>query len=226
MANIKIIGMDKLIRTMKKAEANLPIVRMQTLNNMADHAWGLTQGPSGTIDRSFDLRNGYTQGSVFRKKANRSPKSVSMVGSVQDYMRVQELGQSNYDVGHVATDDARISKNHGKRVTRRRKLSKQNFGDAGPTVRGNRAAYIRIKQAQRKGEKGPFRMIITGKHGTQEGLYLLAGRGGKDLRMIHNVSKEKVDIKQKPWLMPAALGGQERGLKFFIRNFQRFLKNG
>ena len=225
-ATIKVTGLKKLARTMKKVEANMPEIRAQTLNNMAFNTFTLTRMDGGTIDRNFDLRNKFTQGSVRFAKAAKRPGSVSIVGSVQEYLAVQEFGEDKHDVGHIPTDDARMQKNRGKRVSGKQKLSNKNFNEAGPLVIGNRAAFIKIRQRQRANSKRPMRLRINGKHGTQEGLYRLVGRGGTTLRMIHNVSKEKVKIKKKPWLRPAAIISAEKGLKFFVRNFNRKLRKG
>lgn len=225
-ANIRVTGLKKLKRTMKKIEANMPDIRAQTLNNMAFNTFTLTRAAGGTIDRNFDLRNRFTQGSVRFTKAAKRPGSVSIVGSVQEYMAVQEFGEDSHEVGHIPTDDARITKNVKKRVSAKQKLSRGNFGDTGPLIIGNRQAFVKIRQLQRSGGKGPMKMRIRGKHGTQEGVYRLAGRGGSTLRMIHNISKDKVKIKKRPWLRPAAIISVDKGLKFFVRNFNRRLRKG
>lgn len=225
MGTIKVSGLSQMKRSMKRIEQKNSTIRMRTLNNMAFTAWSLTQGPGGTIDRAFELRNKFTERSVRFKKANTNLGSFSMTYSVQEYMAVQEFGQNVYNVGHIPTTDARVSKDQKKVISRPKKLSRGNFGRAGSKVRGNRAAYIKVKQAQRAGDKGPFRMEIRGKHGTQEGLYIL-DRSNSDnpLRMIHNVSKDKVKIKRKPWLRPPALVAAKMGLSFFVQNYQRELK--
>lgn len=201
----------------------MPKIRADTLNNMA--FFGFTHARTVTVPSAMDfLRNNFTTGSVRFRKASRRPGSVAMVGSVQEYMAVQELGRAAWEVGHVPTKDARISKNVGKRVSRAQRLKTSNWG-AGTIVRGNRAAFIRIKQAQRSGDKGPFRMEIDGKHGKQEGLFRLKGTGPNALRMFHNVSITKVKITKRPWLAPIIPPTLAKGRLFAERNFNRFLKS-
>lgn len=230
---IKVTGLNNLTKVLKRAEAQSPLLRARTLNNMAFHSFTeATRRPGGTLDRSFNLRNTHAQKAVRFTKATTRLGSVAIVGAVNygqgailpgDYLAAQEFGQNKLNVGHIPTMDARITKNQAKRVSRTQHLSRRNFGSdkTGPVVRGNRAAFIAVKQWKRKGGKGTRKMIISGKKGTQMGLYRL--KKGK-LRMIQNVSKDKVDIKQKRWLRPAAIMGLERGKRFAARNLNRMLK--
>lgn len=236
---IKVTGLDKLKRTMKRVEANMPEIKAQTLNNMAWETRALTGGSGGTIARNFHIRNKFTQAAVIVSQASRRPGSVAIVGAVNigrsndgvgpgDYLAVQEFGDSSHVVGHIPTDDARIAKSPSKRTSARKHLSKANFSDekTGGLVTGNRQAMWLIKKRLRTpgGKKRPLRLKIRGKHGVQEGLYKLDGPRSKPLRMIQNVSKKKVKIKKKPWLLPAALVSSKRGQRFFIRNFNRHLR--
>lgn len=232
MAGIEVKGLKKLKDAMKRVEVNMPKIRAQTLNNMAGHTWALTRLEGGTLDRTFKLRNKFTQGAVRFTKASARPGSVAITGAVNygrsddgigpgDYLAIQEGGERRHRVGHVPTDAARITKNKGKRVASRQKLSNKNFGEAGALIVGNRQAFIAIKQRLRTGNRQPLRMRLKGKHGTQEGLYRMKGQ---DLVMMQNVSKKTVSIDKKPWLRPAAIIATERGFRFFVRNFNRHLR--
>ena len=92
--NIKVTGFAKLKTAMKRVEVTMPEIRKQTLNQMAFRCFTLIRMDGGTLDRAFDLRNKFTQRSVIFTKASTRPGSVSMVGSVQEYLAVQEEGEA------------------------------------------------------------------------------------------------------------------------------------
>lgn len=223
MTRIRVTGLKHTLAQLKRAERNLPIVRAQTLNDMAFA--GMFQIRGVILPKNYILRNHWTRGSIQVRKAGRQLGSIAKLGSTNPYMITQELGDSSYEVGHIATDEARTARSHEKRVAPKRRLSRRNFGGSGTMTKGNREAFIRVKQALRTRDKGTFRMEISGKHGTQEGLYKLKFSDNSDpLKMIHNVSKEKVRIKPKPWLAPVTPYLLGRGRKFFEKNFNRWLR--
>lgn len=221
MANVRLTGFKKLKKAMKRAEASMPSVRAATLNNMAFNAMALAR--SKTIKDVMTTRNKFTAGSVRFIKARKVAGSVSVVGSVQGYMAEQEFGKASKEVSHVPTDDARIQKSRARVPSTRQRMRRKNWGRPG-VILGNRQAMIAIKAAQSEGEKGPFFMQIRGKRGIQRGLYRLRGTGGNSLRMFHNVSINRVNLKARPWLRPAALAQVRVGMRFFIDNFKRQLR--
>ena len=221
--SISVTGLGNLKRAMKDIERSMPNLRAETLNNMAFHSFTLAR--EVTIPDAFEhLRNNWTINSVRFVKAKGQPGSFSATGSIQPYMATQEFGDRANPVGHVPTNDARVTQAKPRVVAGKNRTSKRgNFPRRG-LIKGNRNVFIAIKKAQREGDRGPFEFEINGAKGVQRGLYRFKGRGFDQIRMIHNTSIKKVSLKKRPWLAPTLPPTMKMAPKFFLKNFERRLK--
>lgn len=230
MGRIKLTGDKEIVRFLKKSKIQLARMHTDTVNDMAFDAMRIARLPSGTLDRTFRLRNKYTQRAVRVQKAKPGPKAVAITGAVNfgegkvkagDYLKDQEFGNSRYQIGHLPTDDARTQKNSDKRVAARQKVKQTNFPQKS-TIVGKRQAMIAIKQQKRGRARTPLKIRMSGKRGTQTGLYRINPAG--KLRMIHNISQKRVSLKKRAWLRPAANAATISGRRRLNEKIAKFLR--
>jgi hypothetical protein len=220
MSKIKLKGLNNLNKTYRNIEKNVPTLKRNTLNDMARYSQKLAKL---NFANKFEQRNTFSIRSIWIRKATKSPNSFSAVGSVQQYMADQEFGDANHKISSIPSNEARIQRNPKRVVSRPRRL--RNLGTAKFKARGKRNVFIAIKQAQRAGEKGPFKFEMKDKKGNRAGLYILrGGRRNTRLRLIHDISKPTVNLRSRPWLTPAIPPTIKQGEIFFKRNLNHFIK--
>jgi hypothetical protein len=216
MANVKFTGLESFKNKLKKLEARYPELKRDTLNDLAFISRSTAQK---NISKEFIIRNNFTTGSVRVNKATDAKGSYAEMGSVQDYMRIQELGDTE-KISSIPTNAARVQKLKEKRIIVPLRLSK--LGTLPHIAAGKKNAMIAIKIAAKKsGKIKPMVLNINGR----PGIFRLEGPRKKlKLFKIHDLSRKHVEIKKKPWLTPAVQKTEKFAQRVFVRNANKYFK--
>lgn len=177
----------------------LPFATKATVNRAAFETRTLSQQ---TIRQDMTNRNKFTERSV-RVEQTRTldiKNQEAIVGSIADYMAVQEFGGDKSDPS-IATGYSAGQEGARPRTRLPRKPNKM----ANIQLKGRRTKskgrtrsqqnFVAVKQARKQGQK-----YVYMKGRTFEGLFRVLG--GK-VKMVHDLSRKTVAIPKSPWLLPA-----------------------
>lgn len=161
------------------------------------------------VKREMVIRNKFTIQSIQVEKATDLKRPVSVVGSVEKYMRDQEFGgtksKTHKEGVPLATS---FASGEGKGTKPRKKLSKPSnrllniqLGSKGKGKTRKQRNLFKVKQAAASKSK-----IVFLKTARSKGLYRVTGGKRKPkVEMIFNLSRSSVKIKRNPWLRPSVL---------------------
>lgn len=173
------------------------------------------------IRESMVIRNRWTLGSVrsTRATARRIDDQFAMAGSVQPYMAKQERGgelDATGDHGRRLTTgegsrEGRITTPRKKLARGRQRMARIQFASKVRTagMSKQQATVVQVHAARRKGEKFVW-LELPG--GDRMGVFRVQGSKRKPkIVMIHRVMRERMAVKARPWLEPAAQHARRQG---------------
>ncbi len=219
-AEVDTRSMHKSVRTLERIRAKaLPHATRDTLNQLAFDGRKVWQK---TMGKAFTLRNTFTTRSFAVTKATGTNMRdmQSVLGSLQPYMRDQELGATQGSKGKhgvpIPTPTASgegMSANPRKRLVRRANwLSAIRLGSR-PGSSAKQRNAIAISRAKRDGTKTAFLEL-----GKRKGIVrIMGGKKGK-LRMVWDMSKRSISIPQTPTLEPTMEVMRKRGPRIAERH--------
>lgn len=199
----------KLLESQLKAfkERAMPFATKAAINS---YAFETQKKAKEIIREKMILRNKFTERSIIVQKTNslRIDEQESRVGSTQEYMREQELGDTKQKRGKygvaiptsVSAGQAMGSKPRTKVPRGRFKMSSITLSK---TTRGKRSKkqdnIVRIKQALKRSQKFVFLELNT-----KKGIFEISGTAKKaKIRMVYDISRSSVIIRKREWLSPA-----------------------
>jgi len=218
MSEIRIKGLNKVIKQYQKMEKKFPTLRRNTLNDMARDA---QKNAKKFVGKEFINRNKFTLRSIIFRKATNSPSSSSAVGSLQKYMADQEFGNASLKVGHIPTQKARVTKSRRRVVRGPNKINR--LGGATRRASGIVAVRQQIRNARIRNDKSVMKLNFMGKKGRVKGLFRLEGSKKRTITMIQDLRKSHVTIKKKQWLEPSTRKTLKKGQKIFKKNLKFFV---
>ncbi len=217
--SFKAIGINAVKANLNNLANKFPEVNRKTLNNMVYHSYQMAQA---NVAKTFTNRNTWTKRMLGYQKAGRSFGSYAVVGSREEYMADQELGDASHDVPNIPTILARTSKNPNKLVSRKKRL--RNYSAAKLEVTTVSDLQTMMAIAKRRKEKGEVYKLNYMRNGKRvKGLAEYRHRGPRKLVLIHNLSKKKVKINSKPWLSPVVKPTMDLAPTFFAKNLSAYL---
>lgn len=203
-------------KEIKELEADLktfahrayPFATKNTINVAAFSARSYAQE---NIRESMVTRNKFTERSVRVDRAftlNVS-RQISTVGSIADYMELQELGgtktkpaiPTSYAAGQTEGTSPRTRL--PRRANKLSNIKLRRKRKRGLTRRRQNA--IRVRAAAQSGHKYVFLDLARGK-----GIFkVIGGKRRPRVKMIYDLSRKSVRIPKRPWLRPAMLKSQQ-----------------
>ena len=206
-----------------------PFATRNTLNRLAFDARGSAQR---NIRRNMTTRNKFTIGSVQVEQTRtlNVSRQMSIVGSTQGYMEVQEFGGIERKKGkHGVAIPTTTASGEGRSVAPRKKLPRAanrmqriKLGNKNIKAKNRKQAlFLQVKQAIDSGKKYVF--LDTQR---RQGIYRIKGRGSRaQIDMVHDLTREIVRIPRNPWLAPAVKRTEQRMPSIHIKSLQFQLKH-
>lgn len=195
-----------------------------TLNDQAFEARRVAQ--QQILPRTFTLRNKFIVNSVRIKKSpkRKLARLVALMGSINPALRKQEKG-ATINEPRIPATFSRISKSPEKKVRAAMRVNKLGDLPKPSDMRGNSLHSKNVallRRMSRTKDKRAF--IIRGHRKIRKGIYKLHG-GGKNprLRIIHDLSKKRVRLKRRRWLLPSARPIRKLYFPLFQKNFRRLM---
>lgn len=208
--NIKKLESD--LKNLK--ERAIPFATRKTLNDVAFKAQAIAKAD---IERDMILRNRYTQQSirVERAKTLDIKRQSASIGSTADYLEMQEFGGIEQAKGKGLVIPTSYAAGMSEGAKPRTKLPRKP----------NQMRNIQLERKKRTAKSKKQRMVFTVQDAVESGkriVYMDLGRtkgifrviGGKKgqargwpqgakLKMLHDLSRQSVNIPANPWLKPA-----------------------
>ena len=225
MFNIDDRETKRLERNLKKFKARaLPFATKTTINEAAFTARRIAQ--TG-IRRKLITRNKFTEASirVEQTKTLDIRRQVSTVGSIADYMEVQEFGGTKRKKGKqgvaIATsfaaggaDNAQPRVRLPRKPNKLQNLRLRRISGKGKSKRQKN--FIAVRAAASSGQKFVYLDM-----GRSKGLFKVTGGKRKPrVRMVWDLSRQSVVIPRRPWLAPAV----RKAGAFIPRNYKKALQ--
>lgn len=189
------------------ASRALPFATKNTLNQAAFTAQRTARED---VAKTMTLRNRFTERSiqVEQTRTLNIRQQAAIVGSIADYMEVQEFGGTKSKTGKegVAIPTA-YSAGQGEGAQPRTRLPRKPNKLSNIRLqrsnkgRGSRRQrnLVAIKQAASSGSKYVFLDL-----GRRQGIFkVTGGKRRPKIRMVHDLSRDSVTIPRNPWLGPA-----------------------
>ena len=184
-----------------------PFATKATVNTAAFTAMSISRGH---IDTKMITRNAFTKKSIQVEQTRQLnvSRQEAIVGSIADYMEVQEFGGIKHKNGSegvaIATSYA---SGEGENTQPRRKLPRKP----------NKLANIRLQRRSKRGASRKQKNMMAIKQAAQSGskyVFLDLGRskgifkvtGGKrrpKIKMVYSFREQSVVIPKSPWLAPS-----------------------
>lgn len=157
------------------------------------------------------------------------PRQAAVVGSTADYMEDQEFGGTKTKGGKKGVSIATsYSAGQSDSSRPRRKLPRKP----------NKLENIRLRHRRSKGKNRRQKNLIAVKQAAASGnkyVYLdlkrtkgifrvLGGKRRPRVKMVHNLSKQSVDIPANPWLVPAVIATERKIPKIYKESLEFQLK--
>lgn len=203
------------------AEKAYPFATKKTIN---DAAWETRKGGLKEIKASMTLRNRWTASSVRVENATsmRVSDQQAIVGSIEDYMRRQELGGVVVAKGKGQPIATRFAAGQGRGSGTRTKLPRRANTMAKIAVarRGLRAKNRKQRNAlavRAAGKRGASKFVFLDL-GRRRGLFRVKGKGrAASVDMVWDLSHKTVRTPANPWLLPASEAARSKLPEFYRR---------
>ena len=189
------------------AERALPFATKNTLNQAAFMAQ--REAREG-VRKTMTIRNQFTERSIQVDQARtlNIRQQAAIVGSIADYMEVQEFGGFKARKGKegVAIPTS-YSAGQGEGVQPRTRLPRKPNRMANIRLQGRSKGrgsrkqrnFVAVKQAASSGSKYVFLDL-----GRRKGIFkVTGGKRRPKIKMVHDLSLQSVTIPKSPWLGPA-----------------------
>jgi len=189
------------------ARRSLPFATRNTVNGAAFEARKLAQD---NVREKMVTRNRFTEQSIRVKQSRtlRISRQSAIVGSIADYMEDQEFGGTKVKTGKEGVSIATsYAAGQGLDAQPRTRLPRKPNKMANIKLQRRRkkgsgrkqANLVAIKQAAKSGRKYVFLDL-----GRRQGIFkVIGGKRRPKLRMVHDMTKQSVNIPRNPWLKPA-----------------------
>lgn len=183
-----------------------PFATKSTINGAAFHA---QREARSNVRNEMTTRNAFTVQSIQVDQARTLDvaRQAATVGSTADYMETQEFGGTKTKTGKegVAITTSFAAGQEGQEP--RSKLA----------TKSNKLQNIALRKRQRKGKTRKQRNLIAVKQaarssqkhvfmdlGRRQGIFrVMGGKRSPRVRMVHDMSRQSVNIPRSPWLSPA-----------------------
>ena len=184
-----------------------PFATRKTINDGAFQGQRIARADIG---RTMTTRNTFTKRSiqVEQSRTLRVSNQFALLGSIADYMEVQEFGGVKTKQGKegVAIPTS-YSAGEGENAQPRKRLPR----------RGNKMASIQLQNRRKNGGNRKMQNMIaikqaakTGREfvfldlGRRKGIFkVIGGARRPKIKMVHDLSNDSVRIPRNPWLKPA-----------------------
>ena len=188
------------------AERAYPFATRQTINSAAFKAQGKAKD---NVRNDMVLRNRYTEQSIRVNKAGtlNVARQIATVGSIADYLEMQEFGGTKHSSGsgNVAIATSYSAGQEGQRPRTRlpRRPNKmasiqlQKRRKVGSSKRQQN--FIAVREAAKSGQKFIYLDL-----GRRRGVFKVTGGQRKPkIKMVQDLTRSSVVIPKNPWLAPA-----------------------
>ena len=181
-----------------------------TKNTINQSAFMAMRESKENVRSNMITRNKFTERSiqVEQTRTLNVNRQAATVGSIADYMEVQEFGGTKTKRGKVGVPIATtVASGEGEGAQPRRRLPRRPNMIQSIRLGHNRAKartkgqknFIAIQQAATTGRK--FVFLDLQEH---PGIYrITGGKKNPRIKLIHDMSKQSVSIPRNPWLAPA-----------------------
>lgn len=188
----------------------VPRAQIETLNAMAFDALKIARRE---LPSKMVLRNRWTAGSIGVNTASRR-RLYSVVGSSEEYMRLQEEGGLTRGSGAATIPiPTSVASGEGRNAMPRRRVPRRankmtsivlnRRGRRGSRRTGTKKAraVFAVKQAHARREKHVYLELQESK-----GIFrLYGGRRNPRLEMVQDLSRRVIVVRRNPWLWPVAM---------------------
>ena len=187
-------------------ERAIPFATRNTLNA---GAFAMQKDIKRELKRDFTLRNQHTVRSIQVEKARtlNMGNMEAVVGSTAGYMEDQEFGTTKSKQGKkgVAIPTGYSAGQKGAQPRTGLPTEPNTLKNIQLNKKGRKGSsrkqknVVAIKQAARSGKRFVYLDL-----GTSEGIFkVIGGPRYNRIRMVHDLSRQSVEIPAKPWLKPA-----------------------
>lgn len=211
----------KFEKTLQKvSDRAIPIAIEKTLEDTAFH------GRKKSIDiasEKMTLRNKHTEKTILVDKSHAKVKDINkkkvILGSTEEYMRLQEFGGVKKSTGKVGVPIPTASASGEGNVARPKKrlprpsnlFNQVRINRKGVVANRRQRNVAKVKQAKANGDK--FVYLETSR---SKGIYRVTGTKKRPLvKMIWDLSRRSYQIPKKPWLLPASLEALSKQPEFY-----------
>lgn len=208
---------NKLDRLARKA------IPFAVASTMTGAAFATQRAGRDIVAEKMIQRNSYTRKSIQVDKAR--PGRPAVVGSVADYMAVQEFGGTKADPVIATSYSAGLAEGTKPRTRLPRKPNKMasiqlKRGGSASAMTRRRRAMVKVKEAAENRDK--FVYLDLGK---RKGIFkVLGGKRKPRIRMVHDLSRSSVTIPKTPWLQPATKVGQAEIPRLYVESLMFQMK--
>jgi len=200
----------------------LPFATKSTVNTLA---FNTMKESKELIKNKMVLKNKFTERSirVNPTKTLKVDKQEAIIGSIADYMEVQEFGgiktkdgskgvaiATGYSAGQENQKRTRLPRKHNKieNIQLRRKSSKAKSR--------KQRNFIAIQDAAKSNRKYVYLDL-----GKTKGIFKVVGGKRKPrIKMVYSLSKQVVRIPKSPWLLPSTMKVSQTSNEVYAKALQ------
>lgn len=178
-------------------------------------AFRLRDEAKAKLRDKFTLRNKFTERSIMVKKTRERDisKQFALVGSVQPYLRTQELsGTKKANADRIPIPTGAATGEGNTRVRKKLPRGKLRLKNIAKQVTTAKGWYLK---------RGSTRIGYFD-NGQRRGIYRTSKRGGFEI--LYGMDYEKVKIPKTEWLQPTLDGGERIMRREFVRALRKEMK--